>query len=106
MRLRSDTPVVLANTPQHLLDPNTFNKPINWEDRLHPKARFTLGFCGALFCGLFFGLNFVPPEHQIANKENDQRELDYVFSHFCGIFATSTLFLVIYCVYMKNAPKI
>ena len=32
--------------------------------------------------------------------------LDYVFSCFCGIYLTSTVFFCIYIVIMKNRPKI
>lgn len=33
-------------------------------------------------------------------------DLDYVFSHFTGILLTSILYFVIYCVIMKNRPRI
>lgn len=32
--------------------------------------------------------------------------IDYVFSHFTGIFTTATLYFLIYCVYKRNKPFI
>jgi glucose uptake protein GlcU len=32
--------------------------------------------------------------------------MDYVFSHFCGIFFTSTLWFIVYCIYMRGQPLI
>jgi len=32
--------------------------------------------------------------------------MDYVFAHFTGIVITSTVFMLIYCVAMKNKPRI
>ena len=33
-------------------------------------------------------------------------DLDYVFAHFSGIFLTSTVYFLAYCVAMKNNPKL
>ena len=32
--------------------------------------------------------------------------LDYVFSHFCGIYLSSTCYFALYCIYMKNRPRL
>ena len=32
--------------------------------------------------------------------------MDYIFSHFVGIFAASTLWFIVYCGYMRGSPKI
>ena len=32
--------------------------------------------------------------------------LDYVFSHYTGIFAGSTFWFVCYCAYMRGSPRI
>eukprot|EP01126_Amoeba_proteus_P048607 TRINITY_DN5634_c0_g1_i1.p1 TRINITY_DN5634_c0_g1~~TRINITY_DN5634_c0_g1_i1.p1 ORF type:complete len:138 (-),score=14.65 TRINITY_DN5634_c0_g1_i1:66-479(-) len=32
--------------------------------------------------------------------------MDYIFSHFCGIFITSTGYFLIYCLLKKNKPYI
>ena len=36
----------------------------------------------------------------------DKHGLDYVFSHFCGIFLTSTVYFAIYCAIKKNKPTL
>lgn len=33
-------------------------------------------------------------------------DIDYVFAHFSGVYATSTLYFIIYCVIMKNKPHV
>jgi len=60
---------------------------------------FAMGFAVALVCGVFFGSNFDPPTYlqQIGQRDKDHGltprhspdATDYVFSHFCGIFATT-----------------
>jgi len=35
-----------------------------------------------------------------------QSAIDYVFSHFCGIFAASTFWFVVYCGVMRGSPLI
>ena len=32
--------------------------------------------------------------------------LDYVFSTFCGVYLGSTVYLLFYCIYKKNFPKV
>lgn len=101
------TPLALAHTTQQMLDDHMAPKHQNWEDRLNPRSRFIIGFAGSVVCGILFGVNFVPPlAEKAASPSNDQNLLDYVFSHFCGILVTSTVFLLGYCVYKKNKPVV
>jgi len=53
-----------------------------------------------------FGNTFTPPDYIRLNQHGPTAPLDYVFSHFIGIFATSTLWFVVYCAYMRGAPMI
>ncbi|XP_020849737.1 transmembrane protein 144 isoform X3 [Phascolarctos cinereus] len=68
----------------------------------------------AVTSGILYGCSFVPiiyiKDH---GKRNDsiyagssQYDLDYVFAHFSGIFVTSTLYFLAYCMIMKNNPKV
>ena len=50
-----------------------------------------LGFTLAIAAGLLFGNTFTPPNYLMDNHLGPKDPLDYVFSHYCGIFATSTL---------------
>ena len=59
----------------------------------------------ALLSGVFYGVNFDPPTY-LMNHGFSQNGLDYVFSHFCGIYLTSTAFFLIYCAIKKNKPSV
>uniref|UniRef100_A0A7S2CIC8 Transmembrane protein 144 n=1 Tax=Florenciella parvula TaxID=236787 RepID=A0A7S2CIC8_9STRA len=74
-----------------------------------------LGITMALVAGVFFGFNFDPVEMLKRTKSDDGEEaapgwtsntqdhspdsIDYVFSHFSGIFLTSSVYFIMYLVY-------
>lgn len=76
--------------------------------RMGPGARRAVGFVLALVSGVFYGTNFNPPQYRIDHgPAGTSREvLDYVFPHFTGILAMSTLILVAYCVLARNRPMV
>lgn len=37
-------------------------------------------------------------------KDASPRGLSYVFAHYCGIFLTSSIFLIVYVLYKRNRP--
>jgi glucose uptake protein GlcU len=77
----------------------------NWADSLSPASRKLIGVSGALLAGAFYAVNFNPPQYLKAQGgEHSQNLLDYVFSHFTGIFTASTVYFLIYCVYKRNSP--
>ena len=65
-----------------------------------------LGIFGAVVAGILFGNTFSPPSWVKANHHGPTNDLDYIFSHFTGIFATSTLWFIVYCVIMRGSPMI
>ncbi|VDM28621.1 unnamed protein product [Toxocara canis] len=69
-----------------------------------------LGIVLSLFAGAFYGFTFVPviyiQQHPEQFKDVSPRGLSYVFAHYCGIFLTSTLFLLGYVLYKRNRPFI
>jgi glucose uptake protein GlcU len=77
----------------------------DWISALNPRVRQTTGFLAACVCGLLFGLSFTPTQYE-RNHGGTNRMFDYVFSHFCGIFATSTAILLVYCAYKRNQPVV
>ncbi|CAK8684345.1 transmembrane protein 144-like [Clavelina lepadiformis] len=83
------------------------DRNLPWEERLSPTLRRVVGILLSIFSGTLYGLSFTPV---IYIKENyhgaSKTDIDYVFAHFCGIFLTSTIYFVIYCIIMKNKPKI
>ena len=64
------------------------------------------GLAGAILAGFLFGNNFTTVDYLQQRKLGPAAPLDYVFSHFCGIWATSTFWFVGYCALMKGAPRI
>ena len=77
-------------------------------------SRKILGIVMALTAGVFFGFNFDPVEMLKRTNTDDTTaapgwtsntqdhspdSIDYVFSHFSGIFLTSSVYLIAYLVY-------
>ncbi|XP_007245581.3 transmembrane protein 144b isoform X2 [Astyanax mexicanus] len=86
----------------------------SWVDTVSPKTRRPLGCIIAVLSGLMFGSAFVPilyiKHHATSNSSifigASQNDLDYCSSHTTGIFLTSTVYFAIYCIAMKNRPRI
>lgn len=63
------------------------------------KAKFE-GFIMAIVAGVFFGVNFNPCIIvQDTQAGASQEGMDYVFSHFSGVFVASTVYFLSYCAY-------
>lgn len=75
----------------------------NHKDSASSKA---IGIVMAIVAGLLFGNTFTPPEVLRKNHHGPAQSLDYVFSHYTGIFATSTVWFILYCAYMRGSPRI
>ncbi|XP_070271509.1 transmembrane protein 144 [Myotis yumanensis] len=86
----------------------------SWVDKLSPAQSRMVGCSLAVISGILYGSTFVPiiyiKDH---SKRNDsiyagasQYDLDYVFAHASGIFLTSTIYFLAYCIAMKNNPKL
>jgi len=74
-------------------------------DQLPPTAKRLLGVGMAMFAGCLFGATFNPPKWvEVHRSDSPQKDIDYVFAHFCGIWLTSLLALIIYTLYNKNEP--
>ncbi|XP_043827744.1 transmembrane protein 144 [Dromiciops gliroides] len=85
-----------------------------WTKNLSQLQNRIIGCVLAVVSGILYGCSFVPiiyiKDH---GKRNDsiyagssQYDLDYVFAHFSGIFVTSTVYFLAYCMIMKNNPKV
>jgi hypothetical protein len=76
-------------------------------DRLTRPQQWFLGVFCSTFAGFMFGFAYLPADYILDNvKGASPNQNDYAFSMSCGIFLTSTLYFLIYCVAMKNKPKI
>lgn len=65
-------------------------------------GKFVFGFALASLAGVFYGTNFNPPQRLIdeataGDASHSTRALDYVFSHFCGIFFATLTYFIVYC---------
>ena len=55
------------------------------------RSRRVSGILMALVSGVLYGNNFTPPNLLLNTGQGPSNALDYVFSHFCGIYFTSTV---------------
>ncbi|XP_045687075.1 transmembrane protein 144 isoform X2 [Phyllostomus hastatus] len=86
----------------------------SWVDNLSTVHSRIVGCSLAVISGILYGSTFVPVIYiKDHSKRNDsvysgasQYDLDYVFAHASGIFLTSTVYFLAYCVTMKNNPKL
>ncbi|KAM5308602.1 transmembrane protein 144 isoform 3-T3 [Glossophaga mutica] len=86
----------------------------SWVDNLSTAHSRIVGCSLAVISGILYGSTFVPVIYiKDHSKRNDsvysgasQYDLDYVFAHASGIFLTSTVYFLAYCVTMKNNPKL
>ncbi|PIK52475.1 putative transmembrane protein [Apostichopus japonicus] len=79
----------------------------SWVDALSPLQRRLTGCTLALFSGSLYGFTFVPCLYIQQNyKDASDSGLDYVFSMFSGVFASSTVYFLIYSAYMQNRPQL
>jgi len=93
------------NDSSRLLNRNEKSKSKFDIANIKPLHRQILGTGMAILAGILYGTNFDPPQYLIDNCETCSKVgLDYVFPHFCGIYVSSTLFFLIYCIVKKNKP--
>lgn len=98
---RTPRPPTLAESRRDSLQTPSF------VERLPQWAKRVIGIVGSIIAGTLYGLNFCPvlyiKEFTVGASQNG---LDYVFAHFTGIYATGTLYFLIYCIFKKNNPVI
>jgi len=86
------------STRDEIKDPDVFEK-------FSSVQRQIIGFVLCIISGIFYGTNFNPPTHIMDNCPTCSRNgLDYVFSHFSGIYLASTFYFLVYCLVTSNQP--
>ena len=108
----------------------------SWTDKLSPLQKTIFGFGASVAAGLLYGLNFNPPTYVAnhmcmvppacfktvpatcdwslnapgcyngTGNDWDSKAQSYVFSHFTGIWLSSSLYFLLYCALTKNTPAI
>jgi len=71
-----------------------------------PGSKRLGGMLAAVVMGVLFGNNFTPPTYLQQRHLGPANPLDYVFSHFCGIYAASTFWFLVYCAVQRSSPRI
>ena len=74
-------------------------------DRLSKTSKRLLGIILACVSGLFYGSNLTPPQ-VVHDHGGDKYLMHYIFSHFCGIQFTMTLYFIAYCLYNGDKAAI
>jgi len=88
----------------------TKKTPGSPQDQMTPcqnsdTRNFAIGLNMALVAGVFFGTTFDLPTALMEGRFGDDHSgaiMDYVFSHFCGIFAAASAALVVYSAVMRE----
>ena len=70
-----------------------------------PRGERSAGVLLAMGAGLLYGNNFTPPTYLMHSGLGPAGALNYVFSHFCGVFAASLCWFALYCA-AAPAPKL
>ncbi|XP_029516596.1 transmembrane protein 144 isoform X2 [Oncorhynchus nerka] len=86
----------------------------SWVDVMGAKRKRCVGCLLAVVAGLLYGASFVPilyikshaADHDSICYGASLYDLDYVFAMCCGIYLTSTVYFSIYCVAMRNRPRL
>lgn len=61
------------------------------------------GFGLSIFAGVLYGSNMIPVKY-LQDKNPTANPLEFAFSHYIGIWLTSTTFMLGYAIYKKNNP--
>ncbi|KAL5460463.1 hypothetical protein EMCRGX_G033914 [Ephydatia muelleri] len=80
----------------------------SWVDNLGVWPRRILGFGLAMFVGMLYGIQFLPVQYLklCSDSYHSCDDLDYLFGHYTGIFAASTLWFLGYSAFYRNKPRV
>jgi len=82
------------------------NSEKDFFESLSPGMKRVVGISLSIFSGMMYGSNFDPPQYLIDHDMGSKNGMDYVFSHFTGIFLTSTFFMITYSLIKQNKPNL
>jgi len=78
-------------------------------DRIPVHIKYPLGVGLAVMSGMLYGVNMLPMSLWVQDQKKHgitPGTLDFVFSHFTGIYLYSSVVFILYAVFTKNTPKI
>ena len=74
-------------------------------DRLGKPKKRVIGISLACFSGIMYG-ECMAPVIYIRERDKTDFYIDYMYSFYTGIFLTSLLYFIIYCIIKKNRPVV
>jgi len=80
----------------------------DWTEKLSVTQKRIVGVVFSIMSGVLYGSNFTPVNYLMNQDKSKERfnALNYVFAHFTGILLTSIFIFILYCIVLKNKPKI
>ncbi|XP_064637227.1 transmembrane protein 144-like [Lineus longissimus] len=89
------------------LKPYSLEGEVSRFDSIGPTTKRIIGFLLSAVSGCLYGFSFAPVIYVQENYEGASKNgLDYVFNHFCGIYATAVFYFLVYCMVKKNQPDV
>jgi len=73
-------------------------------DRIPTRSKAVVGSVLAVFSGMLYGVNMVPMTLW-TQKQQNPHAIDFVLSHFIGIYLFSTIVFLVYCA-VRRPPQI
>eukprot|EP01121_Diplochlamys_sp_Union-15-3_P019849 TRINITY_DN7578_c0_g2_i1.p1 TRINITY_DN7578_c0_g2~~TRINITY_DN7578_c0_g2_i1.p1 ORF type:complete len:343 (-),score=59.58 TRINITY_DN7578_c0_g2_i1:807-1796(-) len=90
-----------------LINEVTQKPPPSVFDNLSSGKKKALGALLSIAAGLCYGVNFDPVQYLIDNHPDKSQEMiDYVWSHFTGLYMTSTFYFIVYSILKGNKPRV
>ncbi|BFZ24382.1 hypothetical protein BsWGS_27421 [Bradybaena similaris] len=102
----TDDVLIRANPANTNPDPRGTDD-LMYIETLSPIKKRIIGTALGVFSGVMYGIQFTPATYIQQHKTGASKNgLDYAFVHFCGIYATSCVYLFLYCAIKGNKPKV
>ncbi|XP_033764076.1 transmembrane protein 144-like [Pecten maximus] len=76
-------------------------------DKLPPIKKKIIGIAMSVVSGVLYGQTYTPSIYvQQAYKHSSQFGMDYAFATMCGLFVGNTFYFSMYCLVMRNIPRV
>jgi len=74
--------------------------------RMADWQKKVVGVFLSILSGCLYGLNYDPVQYLMdrGDAKTSRNGLDYAFSHYCGIYLTSTVLFLVYLIWKRNNP--
>ena len=101
---KSETTSLLAiNSIEETKTSETENG-FDFTEKLSPFNKRLFGLLSCIVCGALSGSTFTPPQIVVDRSNQSITLINLLFSHYCGILASSVMFFLIYCLAVRGKP--